>query len=185
MLERRYISLRQRLARGLLRRLPRIVSDTVLYALVIYSVGCIIPTPLDQVPAHPNAGGPSFVSSNPNFGMITHYPTDFFDLTITVKDPDVGMADSQDEIWARLYRLTTGNVPVWNGEEIQLTGTDLNNPRYRSGSFASATRCQAFGLTGGATTDLYVIVSDRKFMPMTQIDTAGFTDTNHWDLTCL
>ena len=185
MLKRRHISLRHWLARGLLVRVARLVSDTVLYALVIYSIGCVIPTPLDQAPEHPNVGGPTLITSaaNPPFGMITHASTDPFDLNITITDPDVGDSDSQDEIWARLYRVV-GGMPL-HTEEIQLLGTDSNNPHIRSGTFSELARCGAYGLGGGAITDLYVIVSDRKFTPMTEIGTDGLFDTNHWDLTCL
>lgn len=160
------------------------MSDTVVYALVIYSIGCIVPTPLDRAPASPNTGGPSFVASSPRFGLISHAQSDFFDLSITVTDPDVGMPNSQDVIWARLYRVIN-NMPVWDLEEIQLNGADQNNPQQRFGMFQSAQRCTSLNLPSGSTTDLYVIVSDRQFKPATQIDTDGLSDTNHWELNCL
>jgi hypothetical protein len=175
-----------RLARGLLLKLPRIVSDTVLYSVVIYSVGCIIPTPLDRAPSHPNVGGPAFVDSSPPFGKIGGFgQLEPFDLSITIYDPDVGQADSQDDIRARLYRIVQG-TKLWDNEEITLmpaTPPDPNNPQLRFGTFNSVARCGNFGITA-QTTDLYVVVSDRTFVGSTLTSNGGFSDTNHWELAC-
>jgi hypothetical protein len=176
-----------RLARGLLQRVPRIVSDTVLYTLVIYCVGCIIPTPLDRAPSHPNVGGPSIVSAMPDFGKIGPFgQTEGFDLSLTITDPDVGMSDSQDDIRARLYRIVQGQK-VWDGEEITLmaaTPPDPNNLQLRFGTFNSVARCFNFGLMA-ASTELYVAVSDRTFVGSTVTSNGGFSESNHWTLQCL
>jgi hypothetical protein len=189
MLIRRRIQVGNGLARGLLHKLPRIVSDTVLYTVVIYSVGCIIPTPLDRAPASTN-NRPVFVTDqvNPTFGFITHPQFDAFPITIVVDDPDDQESTSQDDLFTRLFLqdLTTGNLG-YTGEEIGLSPASVPDPMHptlRYGSFNAVPRCQG---RAGTTQYLYAIVSDRKFSttdPTKPASDAGLTDTNHWELSC-
>ena len=61
----------QSLARRLLKKWPKLVNDTVLYSLVIYAVGCVIPAPLDRAQTAPNFP-PVWVTSmiKPPFGVL-------------------------------------------------------------------------------------------------------------------
>lgn len=178
----------RRLARRLLDRSPRIVSDTILYALVIYSVGCIVPTPLDQTQSPPNYA-PTFVTSkvNPPFGPISFTQSDSFELNIVVDDPDAGDPDSQDDLYARLFYLNAGKL-VWDNSEIRLTApqvADPMNPHLRYGTFPATQRC-LFAPNKSGTNYLYAIVSDRPFSNANpSVSDAGLTDTNHWELTCM
>jgi hypothetical protein len=174
------------LARWLLSRLPRIVSDTALYALVIYGVGCVIPTPLDQAQQPPNYG-PVFVTTkvNPPFGPIAHTQSDPFEIDVVVDDPDDADPTTNDDLHARLFFLGTGGALLWDGSDIPLRAPqvpDPTNPTWRYGTFPAAARC--FGRTG--VQYLYAIVSDRPFksdQPSTS--NGGLTDTNHWELSCM
>jgi hypothetical protein len=178
----------ERLARRLLDRGPRIVSDTIVYALVIYSVGCIVPTPLDHTEA-PTNYAPTFVTSkvNPPFGPISFTQSDLFELNIVVDDPDVGEPGSQDDLYARLFYLDNENL-VWDASQIRLTAApvpDPTNPHLRYGTFPASRRC-LFAPNKSGINYLYAVVSDRPFSntnPSTS--DAGLTDTNHWELTCM
>lgn len=174
------------LARRLLYRLPTVVSDTVLFSVVIYSVGCVIPTPLDPAPA-PTNYAPLFVTDkvNPQFGPITHTQSEAFDLNVVVDDPDVNDPSSMDEMHARLFFRSLGDTGtmVWDGSDISLLAPSVPNPmspNLRFGSFPAAARC--FNRTG--VQYLYAVVSDRRFDSTVPTKTNGQTDTNHWELTC-
>lgn len=164
------------------------MSDTVLYALVIYSVGCIVPTPLDQTPP-PTNFAPTFVTSkvSPPFGPIAFTQSDAFELTVVVDDPDAGEPDSQDDVYARLFYLSGGKL-VWDNSQIQLTPAqppDPMNPHLLYGTFPATQRC-LFAPNKNGTNYLYAVVSDRKFSATDPTTSdGGLTDANHWELSCM
>lgn len=187
MLKRLILRLRKGLARRVLNHPLRLVSDTILYALVIYSVGCIVPTPLDPTPA-PTNFAPVFVSATPNFGPLTRTQTDLIEFDVSVDDPDINDPGSQDELHARLFFLDSSNMLQWlDGNDLsptaqQVTG-DMGDPRLRFFQFPAIPRCAG---RSGQTIFVYVIVSDRKFSTTnpSMPQAGGLTDTNHWELTC-
>ncbi len=175
-----------RLARRLLEKRPGIVLDTCLYAIVIYALGCVIPTPLDQAPT-PTNYRPVFVTDqvNPSFGQLTRTQADVFELNLVVDDPDVSMATSNDDLRARLFFPSLmPNAPLlYTGYEATFhaqSPPDPMNPNFRYATFGPASFCA--GRSG--TSNLFVIVSDRQFDMTDPTKTAGLTDENHWELTC-
>ncbi|MGZ3408056.1 MAG: hypothetical protein ACXVAN_16510, partial [Polyangia bacterium] len=67
----------------------RIVYNTPFYALVIYSVGCVIPTPLDRAQMQMNMT-PTWVTSRvtPAFGPISVAITGQANLSLAATDPN-------------------------------------------------------------------------------------------------
>jgi len=186
---RLHLQRHQRLARGLLQRLPGLVSRTALYGLVIYGVGCVIPTPLDQAPAPPNYS-PVIVTTkvNPPFGPIAHTAQDVFELTIVADDPNIGQPDAPDDLHARLFIPDPSDPAalLWfDGNDqtfLPASVPDPMNPRLRYATFPPAVRCAG---RSGQTFNLYVLVSDRRFKPTDPaVSDGGLTDSNHWELTC-
>jgi hypothetical protein len=176
------------MARAVLEKGPRLVWDSAIYALVIYCVGCVIPTPLDQAPSQTNFA-PVFVTSkvSPMFGPITHTASESFELNLVVDDPNFAQPNPPDELHARLFvpdPSTPGALQWFDGNDLTFLPAsvpDPMNPRLRYGTFAAAPRC--FGRSG--TFNLYVIVSDRRFNPMNpSMSDGGLSDSNHWELTC-
>ena len=178
------ISPARRLARGLLHAPARTVADTLVYAVVIYAVGCIIPTPLDQQPLQQNL--PPVIRADkvmPPFGPITHQQDDLFDLSIFASDPDDTLPTSQDSLRFRLYfRLADGKLSYDGNEEFVMTSAhDPTDP-----TLVTATTSQRFCQGRSGTYYLYVIVADRPFQMAddTQVVAGGGSDQNHWELTC-
>ena len=173
------------LARGLLRSRRRIVNDTLLYALAIYGVGCIIPTTLDPETAPPNIA-PMLVSANPVFGPLPHQANDRFDLTVTVNDPDDNTSTPPETVHARLFiadqTMPVTYIPATN-EDIVLA--PFGDGTLRQGTFMSETLCAA---RGGRTVYLYVFVADRPYKltdpTQVQVMAGGGIDSNYWVLTC-
>jgi hypothetical protein len=173
----------RRLARRLLPSGRRLVSDTLLYALVIYGVGCIVPTPLD--PQVPQADlPPVFVTTQiqPPFGPITHQAADVFDFQILADDPSDNNPNSQDDLWVRLFwpGATPGSL-MWTGYEIQLTSS-MPGSTQRQGAFMPLQYC-SYAPNRTGENYLYAILSNRRFN-QTGATTDGKTDTNYWVLTC-
>ena len=174
------------LAWRLLHARGKILADTVVYALIIYAVGCIIPTPLDQQSAtinqHPSLRPDK---ADPQFGPIIHMQDDLFELSIGADDPDL-----QDELHARLFQLdpTTNKLIYLGNNEILLTSPsvpDPNDPSLRLGTFAAQPFCLGRSTTNGPIL-LYVVVADRPFSTTdpSMVVAGGLTDSNHWELTC-
>lgn len=177
----------QRMAQQLLNR-GRLVANTALYALAIYAVGCIVPTPLDQTPPPVNHP-PMFVTSkvSPPFGPISFTQSDLFELSVVVDDPDAGEPGTQDDFYVRLFYLTGGKL-VWDNSEAHLRlgqPPDPMNPHLLYGTFPATQRC-LFAPNKSGTNYLYAVVSDRPFSNSNPASSeAGLTDSNHWELTCM
>jgi hypothetical protein len=183
-LKHRVLSGAKRLACGLLHAPARTLPDTLVYAVVIYAVGCIIPTPLDQQPLQENF--PPVIRADkvmPPFGPIVHQQDDLFDVQIFASDPDDNLPTSQDSLRFRLYfRLADGKLSYDGNEQFMMTSAhDPNDP-----TLVTATTSQRFcqGRTG--TYYLYVIVADRPFSTTedTKVVDGGGSDQNYWVLTC-
>jgi hypothetical protein len=179
-------SVGRRLARGLLRSRRRILRDTLLYALAIYGVGCIIPTQLDPEAAQPNIA-PMLVGANPVFGPLTRQASEHFDFTVTVNDPDDNTSSPPETIHARLFFAdqTTSPVTYKMATTEDITLPPFGDGTLRQGTFMNETLCFD---RGGTTLYLYVFVADRPFNltdpTQVQVMAGGGIDSNYWVLTC-
>src|SRR4051794_32847613 len=77
------------MARRGLRKGLRLVYNSALYGMVIYCIGCVIPTPLDRAPAQQNFQ-PAFVTSRvqPAFGPTSESVSSPLALSIAATDPN-------------------------------------------------------------------------------------------------
>jgi hypothetical protein len=155
------------------------LSDIPIYALVIYGVGCIIPTPLDQAPPEPNYR-PVIVTSavSPPFGPLPRLASDLVEIHVAAED-----ANQNDQLEARLF-VQIGNRLTYTGFGIQLnypTVPDSQNPLLRSGDFIPLPLCRIYS----GTNELVLAVADRPFDGQTDQANGGLTDENHWELQCM
>jgi hypothetical protein len=170
------------LARRLLHRAVRLVPNTALYGLVIYCVGCVIPTPLDRAPA-PTNYSPVFVTSrvNPAFGKISQRVLVPGPFTLAATDPN-----PDDALDVHLFEPDSTGALVYIGVDWPLmipTPPDQTDPNLRLYS-TTATLCPQG--TQGQTFDVYAIVADRPFQgSLPKVQDGGLSDTNHWELSCM
>jgi hypothetical protein len=172
----------QKLARLLLKKWPKLVNETVLYSLVIYSIGCVIPTQLDREQT-PTNFPPVWVTSmiNPQFGPLPPQTKgESIELSLFATDSNL-----TDTLVARAFLLGSDNTYQLRNTEAQLMlGTPTGDPQrdaIRSGRFESFDYCDS--LPNG-TYFLYAFVADRNFVGNTNIVNGGLSDSNHWELTC-
>ena len=180
MLERKDINVRARLARRLLRWGTRLVQHTALYGLVIYAIGCVIPTPLDRAPS-PTNYSPVFVANrvSPEFGPMTAQVGQPRSFTLAATDPNL-----EDTLLVRFYTKDSAGSPLFSGIQGQLNSAkDPEDPTLRLGTIDAAP-CP-LGQLQGVTFDYYVVVADRDFTMPTKVAEGGLSDTNHWELTCM
>jgi len=186
MLEPKRIVTRQRVARRVLRLAVGIVSNAALYGIVIWSIGCIIPTPLDRAP-QPTNYSPVFVTSsiNPPFGPVTLPIRSLSTLALAATDPN-----PDDTLVVHLFEpdLTTpGSFTLVDATGATLarpTTPDNEDPNLRIGAIDSGVCLNAADQT---KFDLYAIVADRSFNAPSNNPThadGGLTDANHWEVTC-
>jgi hypothetical protein len=154
-----------------------------LYGLVVYGVGCIIPTPIDQAQQTPNYS-PVFVTEkvSPMFGLLGPLSqTQVIPLTIVASD-----ANPSDDLQVRLFESINGTL-VSTGQTTSLAYPSVRDPNpdnatQRFGGFE-------FALCGGRTAGLhllYAVVADRKFVnPTSFTPDGGLSDSNHWDVSCM
>ncbi|MSP63562.1 MAG: hypothetical protein EXR72_25105 [Myxococcales bacterium] len=159
------------------------VPRTLLTALTIYSVGCIVPTPLEA--ERLNANHPPLI--------VKGTPSDFGILTVNKSDPNgwtVGVVASDEDEGDTLYaRMTLKNGDLFQTliDPIILTGSP------REGRFPMNTYCPF--LKDIPDPLVYVFVTDGKFASHTSQpgkpgflaakDAAGnplsqFYDSNFW-----
>jgi hypothetical protein len=179
MLIRRARTSASRLARRLLILWPRVVSDIVLYSLVIYSVGCIVPTPLDQQAAATNYP-PVFETSlvDPQFGPLPHNKTDSWLFKLSATDPN-----NDDVLFARLlfqdpdgtFSYAT-DVPM-----MKEASTDPTAVAHWHGQSPDSRWCLNF-VPGRYF--LYAFVADQSFIGSSE-KSNGLEDSNHWELQCM
>ncbi|MDB4968747.1 MAG: hypothetical protein JWN44_4436 [Myxococcales bacterium] len=156
--------------------------NSALYGLVVYGVGCVIPTPLDQTQQTPNYS-PVFVTSQvqPRFGPLGPLSQSQL-LSITMVASD---ANLDDTLQARLFELINGTL-VATGQTTTL------NPIVPAGDDATL-RLGGFELAlcaGKAPASIhyiYAVVADRGFQSPTSsvVSGNGLSDTNHWELSCM
>jgi hypothetical protein len=185
MLEPKHIAARAGVARRLLSKSVRIVSNSALYGLVIWCIGCVIPTPLDRAPGQTNYR-PTFVTSQvtPGFGKQAAPVGGAINLSIAATDPN-----EDDTLIVHFFQpdLSTPGafVPAAAAPLTLMTKVppDADDPNLRIGS-EDAPLC--LNVPANTTFDIYAVVADRAFNTMgnlTHAD-AGLTDTNHWTFTC-
>jgi hypothetical protein len=160
------------------------VSHTVLYSLVIYAVGCIVPTPLDQQP-QPIEYTPSFITEliDPPFGAVSHAKTDQWSWRVHATDPSV---DDTLQLYVRLMFLTADKTfdVAGTAGDINMTKEPLADPRGPSvwnGESHNAAWC---GSLIPGTYYLYAFVADKNFI-MSSEKTGGVESWNYWVLTCM
>jgi hypothetical protein len=157
------------------------VYNSALYGMVIYCVGCVIPTPLDRAPAETNFS-PVFVTSRvtPAFGPTSVAITGTLNLSLAATDPN-----RDDVLTVRLFEpLPTGEL-FYTQQTTTLnlpSPADVDDPNLRLGS---ATPPICLNAHAGDTFDLYAIVADRDFMGTeARVQAGGLSDSNHWEVTC-
>jgi len=187
MLEPKNIVTPREVAWRVLRRAVGIVYNTALYGLVMFSIGCIIPTPLDREPAKTNYR-PTFVTTqvNPTFGSVQAQLTSPLTIALAATDPN-----TDDTLKVHFFEPDgTPNgfqyIPSLNTTLEIPTPPDSEDPNLRLGH-VDASLC--LNATAGTKFDLYAVVADREFNttgPSINLMGAdgGLTDTNHWELTC-
>jgi hypothetical protein len=159
------------------------VNDTVLYSLVIYSIGCVIPTQLDREQA-PTNYPPVWVTSMvmPPFGPLAPPQNAMTQINLFATDPN-----PDDTLVARAFlRLSDGSYQIKNTQAtllplVQLQDMGTETSLIRAGNFEPFDYCG--GLIQG-TYFLYAFVADRDFVGNTNVVNGGLSDSNHWELTC-
>jgi hypothetical protein len=178
MLNRLGIHDRRRLARRVLQKLPRAMSDAALYGVIIWGVGCIIPTPIDRAPAETNFP-PSIDTTNvtPPFGPLTLGSNDTMSVAVSATDPNL-----DDLLQVKLMEFVAGSYGIIAGPAQMQPQND--NPLVRNTS--TGTFDLKFCLT--RTTGVhyvYAFVADRDFTSANSTTAnGGLTDSNHWEITC-
>jgi hypothetical protein len=167
-----------RLARRLLHRAPKVVSETVLYALTIYAVGCVIPTPLDRQPGATNfAPSIDVDQTQPPLGPITRTSDSRWAWHVAATDPNI-----DDTLSAVIMeRLGNGSfIFVADVNMTKLSILDVRQPARWSGDTALSLWCT---LLKSGVHYLYAFVSDQMFIDSTE-KSDGLVTSNHWELTC-
>jgi hypothetical protein len=184
MLIRLILTMLARMARRVLDRPWKVVNHTVLYALTIYGVGCVIPTPLDRQPT-PTNYAPSIdtMLTTPTLGPINRTLENRFSWHVEATDPNVN-----DTLYAQIAeRIGDGVYENWFVISLnKQTILDERQPAHFTGDSTPNTWCNTFG--GAGVHYIYLFVADQPFS--TNLDmsnpfvTAGMLDSNHWELTC-
>jgi hypothetical protein len=164
------------------------VYNSALYGLIIWCVGCIIPTPLDRAPTQTNFS-PVFVTNSvtPLFGALAATIDQPTTLSLAATDPN-----ADDALVVHLFQPD----PTTKGSYILLqppialikpTNPDPNgDPNLRLGS-QEVQLC--LNAPDNFMTDVYAVVADRPFNAGSSgadiiLSDGGLTDSNHWEVTC-
>jgi hypothetical protein len=183
MLQPKGIWKRGGLARGVLRRGLGLVYNSALYGMVIYCIGCVIPTPLDRTPADTNLR-PVWVTTrvNPPFGPATGLIATGDSLSLAATDPN-----HDDTLTVRLF--VPGPTPgsrIYTGANTTLmipSTPDTDDPNLRIGTISSSLCLKQ---PVGTDFEVYAIVADRDFMGTeARVQEGGLSDENHWEQTCM
>ena len=175
---------RRAVARRLLRVGARIVSDSAIYGFVIWCVGCVIPTPLDQAPA-PTNYPPVFVTTQvtPPFGPLHDPISTGVTVSLAATDPN-----ADDVLSVAMFQpdaAAPGGMRQVVPPQMLMkpAASDMGDPNLRLGSIELPV---CFNSTDGFTFDLYAFVADRPFASTGNRSQApgGLTDSNHWEVTC-
>jgi hypothetical protein len=159
------------------------VKDTILLALVIYAVGCIVPTPLDAQATQETNFSPRFYWPlvAPPFGMVTHTTTDpawTWHLEAIDENTNqnlIATIFSYDPSTHRYNEMTTVPMAPQQSDDPMLQGL-------RSGdSMDRRNDCISFG--AGTTKLVYAFVSD-KSINNDNPEASPDADSNHWELIC-
>ena len=184
MAEVQAIATRHAVARRLLRKGARIVSDSALYGLVIWCIGCVIPTPLDQAPAPVNYP-PVFVTTQvtPPFGPLPDPISTGVTVSLAATDPN-----PDDVLSVALFEpdaAAPGGLRQVVAPQTLMkpSASDMGDPNLRIGSIDLPV---CFNSTDGFMFDLYAFVADRPFSSTGNRSQApgGLTNSNHWEITC-
>ena len=183
MLQRRHIWNRGGLARRVLRRGLGLVYNSALYGMVIYCIGCVIPTPLDRAPTETNFG-PVWVTTrvNPPFGPTTGLIATGDSFSLAATDPN-----HDDTLTVHLF--VPGPTP---GSRVYTTAhttlsipstPDQLDPNLRIGTIDSFLCLKQ---PVGTQFEVYAVVADRDFMGTeAKVQAGGLSDENHWELSCM
>jgi hypothetical protein len=167
------------MARLLLSRRWKLVNDTIFFALVIYSVGCIVPTTLDAQ-TQPMNYSPVIVSATPPFGPFAHKATDSWSWALTASDPNPG-----DVLSGRIFIVDKSSNQYLKLADVPMTSQQSTDPTlklYRSGETSVEPWCAT---RVPDTYEIVAFVSDRGFINDTStMSNGGLEDSNHWELTC-
>ena len=185
MLKPQDIVLRSAVARRVLRKALVIVSNSAFYGLVIWCIGCVIPTPLDRAPP-PTNFRPTFVTAqvNPPFGPSTQPITSQTTLSLAATDPNpddtlVVHLFEPDPLKPGSFLLVNSGTPL-----TKPTTPDADDPNLRIGTIDSST---CLNVADQTKIELYAIVADRPFNTApanVTLAAGGLTDPNHWEVTC-
>ena len=156
---------------------------TPLYALVIYGIGCVIPTPLDRAPA-PTNYSPVFVTSrvNPAFGAAPGLIATGNSFSLGATDPN-----HDDVLTVHLFEpgTTTGSL-IYTGFNTTLmipSTPDSDDPNLRLGTLEAGV---CLHQPPGAQFTVFAIVADRDFVEREpKVQAGGLSDQNQWELTCM
>jgi hypothetical protein len=184
MLKRQGIITRRAVARRVLRRAAGIVYNSALYGFVIYCIGCVIPTPLDQAPAQMNYP-PVFVTTQvtPPFGPLPDPISTGVTVSLVATDPN------PDDVLSVALFEPDATAPGGMRQVVapqtltKQAASDMGDPNLRVGSIDLPV---CFNSTDGFMFDLYAFVADRPFSSTGNRSQApgGLTNSNHWEITC-
>ena len=154
--------------------------NSALYAMVIYCIGCVIPTPLDRAPAAVNFQ-PAFVTSRvtPAFGPTSEPINSGITFALAATDPN-----HDDVLTVKLFATapTGGFTPLDISTTLMIPSPpDNDDPNLRIGSIDTALCLRA---QPNDKFDIFAFVADRPFTGSTTRAEGGLTDSNHWELTC-
>ena len=157
-----------------------VVSSSALCGIVLCSIGCIIPTPLDRAPAPVNYQ-PAFVTAHvvPAFGPASESINSGITIALGATDPN-----HDDILTVKLFTpaATGGFQSLDIGTTLMIPSPpDADDPDLRLGSIETALCLRA---QPGQQFEIYAFVADRPFTGATTMAEGGLTDSNHWQFTC-
>ncbi len=148
------------LARAMLRRgAAGLIVRSLASGLIVYCVGCVIPTPLEAEPAQP-AGRPVIVDAQPRanqtdpFGFVTYGVNDEFGFSITAVDDNL-----TDQLYAKIYRVDGETYTPITSLVQMMQDRPTTEPSRRVANFETTQYCCGIaGTCGMSITDERVAV---------------------------
>lgn len=177
------------LARRLLEPgLAGIAVRSLFSGLLIYCIGCVIPTPLEAEPT-PAAGRPLITRADKPgaFGFYSNMTRTEFVFSVAAVDDNVN-----EQLWLRIFHVNGTQYNPLTSAEVMLQD-DVADPTKRSFTYGSNAYCCfiAGGCSGSATDQLVSAIVSKESLKTLPANlakpelTEGTFDEKFWVMSCL